>query len=159
MHFKVNQVLLNRRVRRELIQFLEALWLYVQGGYELAFGWSKVLESGAAEVSETLRHELTQKEEVASFTDLLGVLGSRFSLKEYRIWFQVLRELYTGGAGLSQFLEAMINSLREAERLEIELHCRRLPSRISIATLLFFLPPAMMLLFVPLTLELIHSLD
>jgi hypothetical protein len=145
--------------RHQLLQFLDALSLYLQAGYDLAYGWPETHRALEAELCPALAKELR----AAGGVDGEGILAllSRLALSYpeagHRLWFSVLKELYASGAGLGDAVRAMANSLRQEHYRDLDAHCRNLPTKINVLVLLFFLPPALLLLFTPLILEILRS--
>lgn len=157
--------LLNRKVkkarlwRHQLLQFLDALSLYLQAGYDLAYGWTETHRALETELCSGLEKELRTGGGLAGegILALLSRLARSYPEPGHRLWFSVLKELYTSGAGLSDAVRAMANTLRQEHYRDLDAHCRNLPTKINVLVLLFFLPPALLLLFTPLILEILSS--
>lgn len=146
-------LLLERRARRrDLIRFLEALALFLQCGFDLSYSWPTAI-GGAESVPEPLRD--TAGEGMAAH---LTRLSETYPDPEHRLWFSVLRQLYEQGAGLTDAVLAIGSTLREEQNRDWERHCRTLPTKINVLLILFFLPPTLVLLFVPLLAEVMKSL-
>lgn len=145
----------SRRERKELIQFTDALSLHLQAGFDLAYSWPKTLEGLAHDLSAATRERLAPKE--AGMSELLGKLAQSYPAPRHRVWFAAICDLYSSGAALNQAVSAMADSLRKEQEIDLEAHCRILPTKINILLLLFFLPPAFLLLFAPLMLEILGA--
>ncbi len=145
-----------RRVRHSLMQFFETTGLYLQAGYDLGYAWPESLKAIGEQMPEGLKEELSLKKE-EPINQLLVRLASIFNVKELRIWFSVILELYQSGAGLSNCVSSIANTLRSEHSRDLENHLQRLPSRTNILVILFFLPPTFLLLFYPLLLEIVSS--
>ena len=137
-----------RRWRRDLIRFWDGLALHLRVGYELGYAWRETL-SASQFMLPAFRDRLLPGEE-ESTRDCLARLTASFPFSEYRLWFSILGELYAQGAGLTDVVEGIAASLRREQERDLEAHCRTLPTRANIWLLIFFLPPALALLFVPL---------
>lgn len=144
-----------RRWRRELILFVEALSLHLSAGLDLGFSWPETLASLACEISPELRAWLDPEEE--SVGRLLNRLAGDYPFSEHRLWFAALRDLHGSGAALGQAVSAMAAFLRREQEAALETHARELPTKINVLLLLFFLPPTFLLLFLPLVWEILHA--
>lgn len=149
----------DRLWRHQLLQFLDALSLYLQAGYDLAYGWAETHRALETELCPGLGTELRAGGGIdgEGILALLSRLGLSYPEPGHRLWFSVIRELYSSGAGLSDAVRAMANTLRQEHYRDLDAHCRNLPTKINILVLLFFLPPALLLLFTPLILEILSS--
>ncbi len=135
----------NRR-QAELLQFVEAMALHLEVGYDLAFSWEESALALRAQSSE-LYAELHSKE---SLSARLNYLAEHSSLTEARVWFSLLLTLYQEG---SPILGA-VNAFRRQLNVDIEAalirHHEEFPVKASLVLLFFFLPPAFCLIFYPL---------
>ncbi|MBI1859379.1 MAG: hypothetical protein HYR96_00480 [Deltaproteobacteria bacterium] len=134
-----------RSLRRKLLNFFDTLDLYLACGYDLSFGWKE-----AARVMPMLTFT---GESLASH---LGQISTELAIPDFRRWFSVLEATYRSGAPLRPVVRAISESLRRDQIRDLDEHCRLLPSRANILLLLFFLPPALALVFVPLLGALAH---
>lgn len=147
-----------RQWRQGLLHFFEAVTLYLEAGYDLAYAWPEALLAIGDELPPSLRHALEPaKEEGLSAT--LTRLNLTFDIIEQRLWFGVLAELYSRGASLVDGVQCLAGQLRREQERALEEHLRDLPSRASILLILFFLPPTFLLLFSPLLHQLLRSLN
>lgn len=139
-----------------MLMFVQALALHLQAGFDLVTSWRQSLE--------LLDGLLTKEERLALFLGAEESLSSRLrALGEGKdahlaVWFGLLAELHSTGASLVPAVTAFAQALRGRERLQAEACARELPGRINLLVLLFFLPPALVLLFAPLLTELVASL-
>lgn len=161
----------HRRLTRDLSHFLEAMSLYLQAGYDLSYAWPmavKILGSGISTKMQTLLslepqalETPTSSETYDAPTGLIGArlqkLGKFYPVFGHRLWFLVLRELYIDGAGLRQPVLSMAHTLRNELKRELEEHCRKLPSKVNILMVIFFLPATLFLFLAPFVMELIKS--
>ena len=154
------EVLLNtkrkRRVRHGLLQFFETVGLYLHAGYDLGYAWPESLEALKGAMPQGLREELSKKSG-ESMHETLVRLARGFNVREFRVWFSVIQELYESGAGLSACASSIAGTLRSDHLREWEEHLQKLPSKVNILVLLFFLPPTFLLLFYPLLLDILTS--
>ncbi|MFM8269730.1 MAG: hypothetical protein ACKN9V_06025 [Pseudomonadota bacterium] len=130
-----------RRLARRLLLFFEMLGLYVSAGYDLSYAWIEAVDSSEI-FAQPNAHE--------SMNDILRELENKFQLSNYRFTFSVLRQLYSRGASLGPALQSFSRTLRRDLEREIEGHLREAPIRANISLLLFFLPPALALVIIPL---------
>lgn len=144
-----------RRWRRELGLFVEALSLQLAAGFDLGYGWSEALASLREEISAEHLAWLSPEGEgpVRSLTRL----AKEYPVSGARVWFAALRDLYASGAALGPAVGAMATYLRKEQEAALEEHCRELPTKINVLLILFFLPPTFLLLFVPLVWEILHA--
>ena len=145
--------------RHQLMQFLDALSLYLQAGYDLAYGWPETHRALKAELCPGLGKELefSRGGEEEGILALLSRLAMHYPDPGHRLWFSVLKELYSSGAGLGEAVRAMASHLRHEHYRDLDAHCRNLPIKINVLVLLFFLPPSLLLLFTPLLLEILSA--
>jgi len=136
-----------RRLRIQLVRFLDALLAHLQAGFELNYSWIDTRKT----LTEPSELAITGNETMAG---TLQRLNETYPVKEHRMWFSVLYELYLSGAGLADAVQAISSSLREEHEREFEAHCRALPTKLNILMLVFFLPPTLLLIFAPLLFEL-----
>lgn len=147
-------VLLNTRERRrwtrDLSLFLEAVALHLQAGYELHYAWTRAREALGQRFPPGLREALAGE----SAREVLGRLASAYPVPAHRLWFSLLGSLHGEGAGLVGPVRAFADALRGDLGRELETHCRTLPTRVNLGLMVFFLPPALLLLCLPLLREL-----
>jgi hypothetical protein len=149
-------LLLNRRkhraFRRDLIAFFEALSLYLGAGYDLSYSWAQILtqikESLAPEMGRLLAGEENR------MGALLKGLTQGYPIAKHRVWFAVLAELYEQGAPLTEAVQAMAAGLRAEQARDWEAFARTLPTKANLVLLVCFLPPTLVLLFLPLVMTL-----
>jgi len=144
----------DRRLRRDLIHFFEALVLYLQVGYDLAYAWPETLGLLSETVSEELLENLRPISDDGGMAAVLARISQKYVVPGHRLWFRMLSELYSSGAPLMDAVHAITFTLRHEQQREIESHQRLLPSRVNTALILFFLPATFLLLFTPLLLHL-----
>ena len=137
-----------RRRRNGLIAVLDAVALYLSAGYDLAYAWPGAVEACRADLPIPGEHGMTA---------VLTELARGYPEPEHRVWFTVLSDLYASGASLTAAVEAMADTLRKEQALDLETHCRILPTKANVVLLVFFLPPAFLLLFAPLILEILQA--
>ncbi|MBI4403042.1 MAG: hypothetical protein HY537_02705 [Deltaproteobacteria bacterium] len=147
----------HRRLRKELSHFFHSLSLFFLAGYDMAYGWPETLKLLNSELSEDLKQWL-KLPDAESLVSLLERLAMQFPVTSCRTWFSVLRELYVSGSPLNEAVGNIALTLSEEHLRELDCHCRTLPTKINILMLLFFLPPVMILLFVPLITEMMRIL-
>ncbi len=129
-------------MRGQLAFFLETLCLHVKAGDDLAHAWDECLIFAAG---------LPLGENPPW---CWRGLSSIWPIEEHRLWFALLEELEGEGAPLAPFLEAFAAHVRRERAAEIDRFCRALPTKLSVALVLFYLPAAFLLLFGPLFLSL-----
>lgn len=140
-----------RAVRRELIHFADSLALFLACGFDLSHGWKETLK--ASEVKDLLHlkpHLIL--DDAGSFSQHLTHLATQFPYPDFRQWFAILEQSYRTGSPVIPIVKAFTDSMRREQAREFEEHCRNLPTRTNILLLLFFLPPALLLVFAPLVL-------
>lgn len=130
------------KARGRLAFFLEALCLHVKAGNDLAYGWEQSLPCALS---------LPLAENPPWYWK---GLSRSWPIVEHRLWFALLEELEGGGAPIGPFLDAFAAQVRRERSAEVDRFCRALPTKLSIALVLFYLPSAFLLLFGPLLLAL-----
>lgn len=144
--------------RREFIRFLDALGLYIQVGYDIAYSWPSALEFLGETISPEM-HALLKTKSCESISGLLKRLSQEYVEPNHRIWFKLLEDLYTNGAPLLEALLSISVNLRKEEARDIDRHVRTLPTRNQVALILFFLPATFLLIFTPLLWEFSRALN
>ena len=145
-----------RRRRQELAQFLESVSLFLDAGFDLSYAWPEAFRSLGARLDPWLAGLLEVPHgETPSAT--LRRLARNYPEPSHRIWFLVLQELYESGAPLREAMRASAQALRAEHARDLEAHCRTLPTRANVILLLFFLPPTLALLFLPLLSEMTRA--
>lgn len=137
-----------RRYRRDLLQFLGALELSVQAGYDLAYAWPKVAAALGGMWEPGFRDQIALGSR--SLPEFLEELKARYPDRDHALWFGILAHHYSLGVSVGQTLRAMGESLRREQSRAWEEHLRTLPTRVSLVLAVFFVAPALWLLFAPL---------
>jgi hypothetical protein len=137
-----------RRRRNGLVAVLDAVGLYLTAGYDLGYAWPGAVEAARSSLPVPADRGMAA---------VLAELAAGYPDLEHRVWFAVLSDLYTSGASLGAAVEAMSATLRKEQALDLEAHCRLLPTKDNVVLLIFFLPPAFLLLFSPLILEILAA--
>lgn len=152
-----------RRARRGLIQFFEALSLYLRAGFALSYSWPETLKSLGPHLPHLLRAELSSQSLEAgteeSVGDILNRLKSGCCIASHRMWFGVLAELYDSGTSTIQAIQAISQTLRREQEAELETHLRVLPLKVNVVLMIFFLPPTFLWLFGPLVMEILAQFE
>lgn len=146
-----------RRLRRDLIRFLDLIALHLQGGYDLGYAWPETVRALSAELEPGIAGLLSPAAH-EGIAPLLERLEKGYPVAEHRLWFSVIARLYEEGAGLHEPVTAIAATLRKELERDLERHCRNLPSRTNILLLLFYFPAVALLLFIPLLVELLDAL-
>lgn len=135
-----------RQLRRDLLTFFDVLSLYLAVGYDLAFAWP---ESSRLLGQQESLSVLSWEPRKGSLQEWLHQTEKSFPIEEYRFIFASLKQLYGRGAPLSPVVKAFSKYLRKEFERDLERHLRDAPARANICLIVFFLPPTMALLFLP----------
>jgi hypothetical protein len=144
-----------RRRRRDLGLFLQALGGMLYAGFDLAYAWPRTWADLERELGEESRRVLVF--EGGGFAGFLQVLGEEYPDPGHRLWFQVLCELYGTGAPLTPTLNAFTQALAQEQERDWQAHLRGLPLKVSLILAVFFLGPALALVFVPMLAEMAET--
>lgn len=125
-----------RQLKKELLFFLEVTNLYLSLGYDLSYAWNLALKKKQPGAVQTVSEELLEKE-------------TQFSLKKYRVFFGVLRQLYQRGAALIPVIDTFSRVVRKDLEKDLEAHLRKVPVEANVLLLVFFIPPALLILILP----------
>ncbi len=134
-----------RRERRSLILFWEMVGVMLQAGYDLAYAWPSALSALTDGLSPAFRKRLDPGE--TRFSEHLQQLAQRYPDPRHRLWFGALADLYGSGCPLAPTLAAMTEALRAEQEREWQAHLRSLPLKTSLILALFFVLPALALIF------------
>jgi hypothetical protein len=137
-----------RRRRRELIGFLDSLTLFLSVGYDLAYGWQESVRMLGKSGLEILHRTLSS--EGMGITSHLERLARAYPDVDSRPWFAVIKDIYLRGAPMTPLIRTAADALRREEERDFQNHCRTLPTRIHTLLIIFFLPPALAFLTLPL---------
>lgn len=149
-----------KRIRRKhLLNFFELLGVYLQVGYELSYAWNQVLTVTGRAGEIFVLEELEFDSDTQPLSSFLEEQSQKFSQRSYRVFFEVLGQLYTEGAPLVPATQSLSQFLRRELERDLEQHLRQAPSQANILLLLFFLPAAFLLLFFPFFLHLQATLQ
>jgi hypothetical protein len=143
-----------RRRRRDLIEFLDALSLYLRVGWDLGHAWRETLATLDSHFASDLSSWLCHAED--SRENLMRIwqhLSQNYPDTSHRVWFSAIENLYRNGAGMGEVIQAISSTLRKEQERDLENHCRLLPTKVNVCLILFFLPPTLVWLFAPLVLE------
>ena len=145
-----HSVLLNKRkkrqLRRDLLFFMDLLNLYLSVGYDLSYAWPETHRL-CTEKSLWMLRWLPKD---GSLNDWLRGLEKTFPIESHRFVFGTLQQLYARGAPLTPAVKAFAHFLRKEFERDLEKHLRDCPVRANLCLMLFFLPPTLALLFLPL---------
>lgn len=143
-------------MRNELVRYLEWVLLYLSAGYELGFAWEQTRLQVPLELIPELLPFLESAESQSghSISKRLRWFSEHLPYDEMRMWFGAIEKLYQSGAGLSGPLRAAIRTLRNSEAQDLEQHLRALPGKVNVLMLIFFIPPTLVLMLLPLLLGL-----
>lgn len=152
-----------RQVCRGLIQFFEALALYLRAGFALSYSWPETLKSLGPTLPQSLRAELSPRPLEAGTEESVGHILNRLKLEccvpSHCVWFGVLAELYDSGTSLVQATQAISQTLRRELETDLETHLRVLPIKVNVVLMVFFLPPTFLCLFAPLVMEILAQFE
>lgn len=145
-----------RKLRHDLVHFLDAVALYLQAGYDLGYAWPEALAALGPALDETSRRALAPAggEAVGS---CLARLGGTYPDPAHRLWFGVVAELHAEGAPVLDAVRAASGALRREHELDLDAHCRTLPTKANLVLVAFYFPAAAALLILPLLLEILQA--
>jgi len=138
----------HRRLQLEFNDFLSILILYLSAGFELTYAWRETLNLMQERISSELKSLLLVAQN-ESLNERLLKISEIYPIIETRVWFSVLSELYLTGGPLLEAIKAFSKSVRNSLKNDIEYHLRTIFTKTNILMLLFFLPPTLILIFIP----------
>jgi hypothetical protein len=127
----------------------------LHAGYDLAYAWPETLRELRDATGAELRAQLTPPTE--GFAAFVHRLAQIYPEPAHRLWLGVLAELYATGAPLSPTLAAFLHALGQEQDRDWQAHLRGVPLRVSLVLAVFFLLPALALVFVPLLMEMAET--
>lgn len=125
-----------RKIKKDLLFILEMTKLYLSLGYDLSYAWNIALQK---------KHE----NRFQLVTEDLGNQEKGFPLKKYRVFFGVLKQLYLRGGALIPAIDTFSRVVRKDLEKDLEVHLRKVPVEANVLLLVFFVPPALLLLILP----------
>lgn len=139
-----------RCLRRELILFFDLLELYISVGYDLSFAWQETLFHFKSLSHLDFNPTVTNNWEDQGLLHHLKRLEQTFPVERYRFGFTGLVQLYSRGGALTPFIQSFSRFLRQELERDLSGYLRDCPTRANVLMILFFLPPALALLLIPL---------
>ena len=140
-----------RRYRHEMILFFHSLSLYLVAGYDFNSSWELVSESLLRGMSRPLR-DCLKISQGGVLSDVFRSVQVSFPIQGIRPWLGVLGQFYENGTELVSAIRQLTELLEAEQAMDMENHQRCLPTRLNLILIVFFLPPALMLLMTPLVL-------
>lgn len=133
-----------RAFRREAIDFIGAVLLFVRAGFDLTYGW--------AQVSTEFRSRGTNGNWLfgaSSPRRRLSSLSRRCPVEEWRPWFRLLQKMQVSGAPVESSLTGFLRALEEEEEEDVVQFIEALPRKTQWLLVIVVLPPALVLMCLP----------
>ncbi len=142
-----------KKLEREAIFFFEVLLLALEGGRSLSSALYITSSHVEGELSLEVQKCFQEMDLGKSFSEAMMSLRSRISSRVIHEVFLNIEESSVFGNDVSKAMEQQLLFLREKRLLDIKGEITKLPTKISVISVLFFLPLLFLLILAPLLLR------
>jgi hypothetical protein len=129
------------KLKAPLLEIVESAELFLLCGFDFSYAWR--------EARRSIEMDLFTPAPGKPFGEFLDSLAKHPELRFSSAWWSALCSLYETGGPIAETLGALSRHLREERARDIDRFVRLLPLRLHLRLLLFFVPSALFLLFLP----------
>ena len=142
-----------RKLEHEAIFFFEVLELSLESGNNLYSALDLTSSNVESELSDEFRKMLGEIKLGKSFTDALDSLSTRIPSDTIKNILLNIKQASIMGNSISETLINQLNYLRETRILEMRAYIAKIPLKISVISVVFFIPLLLMLILGPVLIE------
>ena len=142
-----------RKLEHEAIFFFEVLELSLESGNNLYSALDLTSSNVESELSDEFRKMLGEIKLGKSFTDALDSLSTRIPSDTIKNILLNIKQASIMGNSISETLINQLNYLRETRILEMRAYISKIPLKISVISVVFFIPLLLMLILGPVLIE------
>lgn len=139
----------------EALFFFEVLTLSLETGRDLKGALRETTKNLDSEISDEFKETLRQVEFGKTLTEALGDMKERIPSDNINNVILNIRECNVFGSSIIDTLYRQVDFLREKKVLEVRSIISKMPIKISIISVLFFIPILLLLILSPVILNLI----
>ena len=142
-----------RKLEHEAIFFFEVLSLSLESGNNLYSALDLTSSNVDSELSDEFSRMLHEIKLGKSFTDALDSVSTRIPSDTIRNIILNIKQASIMGNSISETLINQLNYLRETRILEMRSYIAKIPLKISVISVVFFIPLLLMLILGPVLIE------
>jgi len=131
-----------RQAIQTWIRILDLSGCYLNSGLDLSYGWRKAFEAEKKNLS--IEFQFKPEESLLDHLKRLALLSQE------QTWITPLQNLYSIGSPVGSYLANTSQNLKDSMSRDLENHLQKLPSKVNLGILIFFLPVSLLLLMLPL---------
>ena len=142
-----------RKLEHEAIFFFEVLELSLESGNNLYSALDLTSSNVESELSDEFKKMLGEIKLGKSFTDALDSLSTRIPSDTIKNILLNIKQASIMGNSITETLINQLNYLRETRVLEMRSYIAKIPLKISVISVVFFIPLLLMLILGPVLIE------
>ena len=142
-----------QKLENEAIYFLEVLTLTIESGRSLKIALSTTCENVDSELSDEFKKALDEVELGKSLSEALENMKNRIPSDSINSTILNIRESNILGVSVLDSLYQQIDYLREQQILDVKAKISKLPTKISIISVLLFLPLILLIILSPIVIQ------
>lgn len=142
-----------KKLEKEALFFLEVLALTLESGRNLKHAITLTVENIDSEVSEEFRRMLAEVKLGKSLEESLQGMKKRIPSEAINNTILNMIQSNTFGSNILDSLYNQIDFLREKQMLDIKAEIQKLPTKVSVISVIFFIPIMMLIILMPVLIE------
>ena len=142
-----------KKLEDEAIYFLEVLTLTIESGRNLKNALDITCENVDSELSKEFRKTLDEVSLGKSMSEALDNMKKRIPSDTINNTVLNIRESFIYGNNILESLYNQIDYLREQQILDVKAKISKLPTKISIISVLLFLPIVLLIIIAPIVIQ------
>ena len=156
-------ILIDRSIKERIvalesdaINFFEILTLSLETGRNLQEALMVTVDSNSGEITEEFKEALREVKYGKSLTEALEDMQNTIPTETVNIIILSLTQADLYGSSIIESLYTQIEYLRDKRRMEVKAEISKVPIKISIISVFFFIPLVLMIILAPVLLEYIN---
>lgn len=141
------------RLESESIHFFEVLTLSIETGRNLEEGLNITIKSVDSDLSREFKEALREVKFGKSLTESLKAMSDRIPSESINNIILTLTQADVFGTSIITTLYTQVNYLRDKRNMEIKAQISKMPIKISIISVLFFIPLVLLIILGPIILN------
>ena len=143
----------SQKLENEAIYFLEVLTLTIESGRSLKNALTTTCENVNSELSDEFKKTLDEVELGKSLSEALENMKKRIPSDVINSTILNIRESNILGVSVLESLYQQIDYLREQQILDVKSRISKLPTKISIISVVLFLPLILLIILAPIVIQ------
>lgn len=157
LYFDINIKKRGKKLEEEAIFFFEVLSLTLESGRSLNSSLAITSQNIESELSQEFQKSLKEMHLGKSFTECMNDMKERIPSETINNALLNITQSSIFGNDISESLNNQLEFLREKRILEIKAEISKLPTKISIISVLFIIPIMLLVILSPVVLELLFG--